>query len=32
VAEPDGSAFSGTWGYGDDEAGGGQWGGTRLER
>jgi Peptidase U49 len=30
VAEPDGAAFNGTWGYGDDEAGGGQWGGTRL--
>jgi hypothetical protein len=30
MAAPDGAAFSGTWGYGDDEAGGGQWGGTRL--
>jgi hypothetical protein len=32
VIAPDGSAFSGSWGYGDDEAGGGRWDGTRLQR
>jgi hypothetical protein len=32
VAEPDGSAFNGTWGYGDDEAGGGRWAGTRVQQ
>jgi hypothetical protein len=30
VSAPDGTSFSGSWGYGEDEAGGGQWGGTRL--
>jgi Peptidase U49 len=29
VAAPDGAGFSGAWGYGDEEAGGGQWDGTR---
>jgi hypothetical protein len=29
---PDGTGFSGTWGYGADEAGGGEWGGTRLQQ
>jgi hypothetical protein len=32
VSAPDGTSFSGSWGYGDDEAGGGQWGGTRLQQ
>jgi hypothetical protein len=30
VTAPDGTSFSGSWGYGDDEADGGQWGGTRV--
>jgi hypothetical protein len=29
---PDGEAFSGTWGYGDDDAGGGRWDGARLRQ
>jgi hypothetical protein len=32
VTAPAGTGFSGTWGYGADEAGGGQWGGTRLQQ
>ena len=32
MTAPDGTGFSGTWGYGADEAGGGEWGGTRLQR
>jgi hypothetical protein len=28
VAAPDGTGFRGSWGYGDAEAGGGQWDGT----
>jgi Peptidase U49 len=32
VVAPDGTSFSGSWGYGDDDAGGGAWGGTRLQQ
>jgi Peptidase U49 len=32
IAAPDGAAISGTWGYGDDEIGGGRWDGTRPPR
>lgn len=29
VATPDGAGFAGTWGYGEDEQGGGRWNGRR---
>jgi hypothetical protein len=32
LAAPDGSSFSGSWGDGDDDAGGGRWGGRCLQQ